>query len=261
MKLKDTIKLDSVYCAKCCCTKDESSFYRVKLKLDNICITCVKETLLNSKRECPKCGEVKESSDFTVYSKSKDFISYSCKSCAKNNLKTYPITAEEKSCPICKNILQSSEFTRNNRIKDGLSSYCRKCTTQNTKKYIRNNKILSEKRLQRSKNDSQFRFSNNVRNLIWQSFKRACDGKYKKSEKTETILGCTIPEFIKHLQSLFKEGMTLENNGQCVECWHIDHKIPLASAKNEEDIIKLCHYTNLQPMWSRENISKNSKII
>jgi hypothetical protein len=43
--------------------------------------------------------------------------------------------------------------------------------------------------------------------------------------------------------------------------WHIDHIIPLASAKTEEEMIKLCHYTNLQPLWAIENMSKGSKII
>lgn len=97
--------------------------------------------------------------------------------------------------------------------------------------------------------------------MINSSFNRVCKGVYKKSNKTENILGCTIPEFIEHLQSLFTEGMTLENNGQCKECWHIDHKIPLSTAKTEEEIIKLNHYTNLQPLWSRDNLSKGKKII
>ena len=82
----------------------------------------------------------------------------------------------------------------------------------------------------------------------------------KKSNKTEEILGCTIQEFIVHLQSLFIKDMTLENHGQCEECWHIDHKVPLAFAKNKEDIIKLCHHTNLQPLWSRDNIKKGKNI-
>lgn len=42
--------------------------------------------------------------------------------------------------------------------------------------------------------------------------------------------------------------------------WHIDHIIPLASAKDEESIINLCHYTNLQPLWKKDNQSKGSKM-
>lgn len=51
--------------------------------------------------------------------------------------------------------------------------------------------------------------------------------------------------------------MSWENHGE----WHIDHIIPLSSAKNEEEIYKLNHYTNLQPLWKEENLSKGDKIL
>lgn len=41
--------------------------------------------------------------------------------------------------------------------------------------------------------------------------------------------------------------------------WHIDHIKPLASAEYSEDLIKLCHYTNLQPLWAEENLSKGDQ--
>jgi hypothetical protein len=50
--------------------------------------------------------------------------------------------------------------------------------------------------------------------------------------------------------------MSWENYGK----WHVDHVIPLASAKTPEDLIKLCHYTNLQPLWAIENILKRDKL-
>jgi len=78
----------------------------------------------------------------------------------------------------------------------------------------------------------------------------------KKSKDTFDMIGCTPTELRDHLQSQFTVGMTFENHGE----WHIDHIIPLASAKTEEEIIKLCHYTNLQPLWAKDNWSKGTKL-
>ena len=69
-------------------------------------------------------------------------------------------------------------------------------------------------------------------------------------------LGCTIPELKQYLESKFQEGMTWENWG--VHGWHIDHIIPLSSfdLTCREQFLKVCHYTNLQPLWAKDNLSK-----
>ena len=80
--------------------------------------------------------------------------------------------------------------------------------------------------------------------------------RYNKNSKTENLLGASY-EIVKiHIESQFKEGMSWDNRS----LWHIDHRIPLASAKSEEEIVKLCHYTNLQPLWADENIRKSDKM-
>ena len=82
--------------------------------------------------------------------------------------------------------------------------------------------------------------------------------KYKKSKSTEDLLGAKVEVVKVHIESLFKPGMTWENHG--IYGWHIDHKIPLASAKNQEDVYGLFHYENLQPLWANENLSKGSSL-
>ena len=83
-----------------------------------------------------------------------------------------------------------------------------------------------------------------------------CKG-YTKRSKSSEILGCEWPALRAHIESKFVGGMDWTNRDQ----WHIDHIIPLASAKTEERLIELCHYSNLQPLWASENMSKGSKII
>ena len=127
------------------------------------------------------------------------------------------------------------------------------------KKYYKNNKqkiidYQNKYRKERIKKDSKFKLKITIRSIIRKSLKSK---GYSKKSKTFDILGCDYDNFINHMLSQFKEGMTLENHGE----WHIDHIIPLAEAKTEEEVFKLNHYTNLQPLWSEENLKKGSKIL
>ena len=87
---------------------------------------------------------------------------------------------------------------------------------------------------------------------------------YKKALKTVEILGCSFDEFKLHLESKFENWMSWENkglyNGEFNYGWDIDHIIPLSAGKTEEDVMKLNHFTNLQPLCSKINrdIKKNN---
>jgi hypothetical protein len=54
--------------------------------------------------------------------------------------------------------------------------------------------------------------------------------------------------------------MTWDNYGQFG--WHIDHIKPLSvfDLTDREQFLEACRYTNLQPMWWKENLSKGSKV-
>lgn len=102
--------------------------------------------------------------------------------------------------------------------------------------------------------DPLFRLKCNIKNLISDSLKSK---GYPKLSRTEQILGCTYAEFKIYLESKFEPWMSWENkamyNGQLNYGWDIDHIIPLATAKNEAEILRLNHYTNLQPLCSYTN--------
>jgi hypothetical protein len=97
------------------------------------------------------------------------------------------------------------------------------------------------------------RLADGVRTSIGQAFN---DKGYSKDTKTEAVLGCSFGELKDHLEDQFKPGMTWENMGSE---WHIDHNLPLNAAKSIEEVICLCHFTNLVPLWKQENMSKGSK--
>ena len=129
------------------------------------------------------------------------------------------------------------------------------------KEKIRNQHKSYEK--QKYKSDPLYKLKRIYRNSCGRAFNSI--GK-KKNNKSLKLLGLeTWQELAKHLQSQFYDHpdtgkkMTLDNHG--LHGWHIDHIIPLSTAKTEKDIIKLCHYTNLQPLWAKDNLSKNNKIL
>ena len=130
----------------------------------------------------------------------------------------------------------------------------------NKEKIAEQNKVYE---MQRRAKDPFFRLKQNYRRSCYRAFKSIGN---KKNNRSLKLLGLeTWQELAKHLGSKFYdhpktgEKMTFDHHG--IHGWHIDHIIPLASAKTEEDIIKLCHYTNLQPLWAEDNLKKSNKIL
>ena len=99
-----------------------------------------------------------------------------------------------------------------------------------------------------------YKLKANIRTLVCISLKR---NGFKKVSKTNEILGCSFEFFKNHIETQFLPWMNWDNHGKYNGTegygWDIDHKIPLSSATCEEDIIRLNHYSNLQPLCSRMN--------
>jgi hypothetical protein len=105
----------------------------------------------------------------------------------------------------------------------------------------------------KKKQNVNFRITMNLRSRVGQAIKYNA-----KNTSTKKILGCTI-EFLKqYLQDKFTDGMSWDNYGK----WHIDHIIPCNNFNmtNEEQQQKCFHYTNLQPLWARDNLSKGCRL-
>lgn len=106
----------------------------------------------------------------------------------------------------------------------------------------------------RSETDELFKFKNTIRKTIYGSFKRM---GYTKKSKTYQILGEDWNVVKEYIESQFISGMTWNNYGD----WEYDHKIPLCMGNTEEEVIKLNHYTNFRPLWSKENREKSRKVL
>jgi hypothetical protein len=106
---------------------------------------------------------------------------------------------------------------------------------------------------------SVFRLKKIIRCRIYNSIKRSTGVKPRIKKRTTEMLGCSIQEMKNHLQKQFKRGMTWENHGTH---WHVDHIIPLSQFDfaNPIQFSLATHYTNLQPMWAEENLSKSNNI-
>ena len=112
-----------------------------------------------------------------------------------------------------------------------------------------NRESISRQRKMRVDSDEVLAYSNKIKKQI-----QAVYARKQKSigDKLYSILGCQAQEFISYINSLLKDGMTPENYGE----WQLDHIVPISSAKTKEDVVRLCHYTNYQPLWKADNRKK-----
>lgn len=193
---------------------------------------------------------------------------------------------EKKICSKCQEEKEVCEFNVRKISKDGYRQYCKICHLVYSKKYVKENyekykkyqdtyhsnnvethRLKSSEYYQNNKEkvhnylkkkydtDSFFKLKVTVRNRINVFLRK---NNITKKNQTFNIVGCS-PEFLKeHLEKQFTERMSWELMGKYI---HIDHIIPLSLANSEEEIYKLCHYTNLQPLWAEDNLRKSNKIL
>jgi hypothetical protein len=222
------------------------------------------------KKICKKCNEEKNLCEFRQYKKKKSNNSYNvcyrgaCKKCENDSSKKYYQNNIEIIRSKSKIFYEKNKQSELNRRKEHYTKN-RERELQNMKKYREKNKqyfVDYNKKYQKNyennrlKTDIMYKLSKNIRRrlVLFLNTKNL-----SKNNKTFDIIGCT-PQFLKeYLESKFQDGMTWENYGYYG--WHLDHIIPLSTAKNVEELYLLCNYTNLQPLWGIDNIKKSNKLI
>lgn len=194
---------------------------------------------------CKSCGEEKNVCEFYKNKYSSDGLRSNCKMCQNKNSTNWRISNPEKYKE-----KQERFLTKN----PGISYEYSKKWKEKNKEYIR--AYSSKKMRERYNEDPLYKIQINYRNRLKDIFRIKGLSKNKGSID---YLGCDLNSFKEHIEKQFSDGMSWDNKG--FYGWHIDHIIPLSSAKTREDLIKLFHYTNLQPLWWKDNFTKGSKII
>lgn len=124
-------------------------------------------------------------------------------------------------------------------------------------RYLRNKdqhiKAMSARHKQRYKEDELYRIKWKFREALRSAFRRI---KANKPAKTETLLGCSWEEARLNIESKFLPGMSWDNHGK----WHIDHIRPVSNFMTNE-VHKMNHINNLQPLWALDNLQKSGKYI
>jgi len=117
---------------------------------------------------------------------------------------------------------------------------------------------LNKKQVHRYHSDPEYKIKVLLRSVIGKVLRSKGATKCARSQE---LLGCTIAEYKQHLESQFHEGMTWDNHS--MHGWHVDHIIPLDyfNLKDPEQQKKAFHYTNLQPLWAKDNIAKSNKLL
>jgi hypothetical protein len=105
--------------------------------------------------------------------------------------------------------------------------------------------------------DLNYRIAGSLRSRLCAATRAQLKGLSPKKGSAIENLGCSMDEFLQHIEALFQPGMSWENYGE----WHIDHVLPLSGfdLSDPEQVKKACHYTNLQPLWAEDNIRKGKE--
>jgi hypothetical protein len=114
----------------------------------------------------------------------------------------------------------------------------------------------------RRREDIQYRLRCSVSHRMREAMRRHAVGGLVRPATTIQLLGCTIAALRRHLESHFLPGMSWDNWGTGAGKWHIDHVFPMAAADltQADNLRAVCHYTNLRPLWGKDNMSKSDFI-
>lgn len=218
-------------------------------------------------KKCGTCQNIKPITEFGVRRVSKDGLMYCCKLCARRGCREWRKDNPEK-------VRESNKKCRFGKLRPkNANANGRRYYWKNRVRILaRGKQLLVEKRLdpeylerervyrnsyylKRSKMP-QHKIRSALHARLHKILKRA---KQNKTATTLDFLGCSLDYFMRFIERKFQPGMTWENYG--FDGWHIDHRKPCAAFDLSDEMERrwCFHYSNLQPMWAHENMSKGKK--
>jgi hypothetical protein len=164
------------------------------------------------------------------------------------NINVENIKKVKHRCSNCNISKYSCEFPKKHgQYKYGIHNECKECSYNNHMNYI-----VKKHGIEYWEKCMLYNLKDRIRSRTRSAFKRI---KQNKPTNTEKLIGCDWLTAKKHIETFFTDKLNWDNFNE----WHIDHIIPLCTANNCEEIINLCHYTNLQPLMAKDNLLKGGR--
>ncbi len=191
-------------------------------------------------RNCKKCGKTGTEEEFKT--------KFKCLDCYREYEHQKHIKRYIPRSKIIDPLQVEKNREKNAKIRERNKN--RKRTPEQLEKFREYQRIYWR---ERRRKDPILRLTHSNRTRI----RQALNGIYK-SESSLVLIGCTTEQLKLHIESLFQEGMNWLNYGE----WEVDHIRPCSSFDLNDPLMqKQCfHYTNLQPLWKKDNRLKSDKI-
>lgn len=176
-----------------------------------------------------------------------------CRQCVSGRCKNWvPVESNFRTCERCRDARKSSR--NREKANKGEEAYYNEKTDKAKAWHARNHEHRRASMKDKYQTDIGFKMKVILRGRLSVALKTQ---RGTKKDSACDLISCSIDDLIEHLQSQFKDGMTISNHGE----WHIDHIVPCSSfdLTNEEEQRLCFHFLNLQPLWASENLKKSAK--
>ena len=216
---------------------------------------------MNTTKKCSRCQEEKEFSEFNKSKRHLFGLHSQCRVCQKEYKLEWYLKNQDK----CLDYNKQPDVKRNAKTRRDI-----KYTNPVYKEeLLHKNKIRRRgepAKIAQRKNE-KWRRENNLNYRMRQALNsrlvKALHNNNNTAYKLASILeltGCTMPEFVSYIETLWVDDMSWDNYGK--RGWHLDHIIPCRKFDlSKLDEQKACYnYTNFQPLWWYDNLKKGSSL-